>query len=231
MKERPILFNGAMVRALLAGDKTQTRRIVKPQPPEDETIISGLYHPTIIDCHGEEGPGAEVFGAYTQDGEWAKQCPHGQPGDRLWVRETFQPFYANGVEYPNANWETGAGYAPTYPATDGIREFVDPDDNVSDRCWPSIHMPRWASRILLEVTAVRVERLQDISDADILAEGIDTEKLAKSQDSYDIVCKGTDADGRATLRTAWRDLWESTGGDWEANPWVWVVEFKRIDGA
>ena len=89
-------------------------------------------------------------------------------------------------------------------------------------------MPRWASRIMLEIVSVRVERLQDISDADITAEGIDMEALAESQDRYDIVCKGSGASGRATERTAWRDLWESTGGDWEANPWCWAITFKWV---
>ena len=93
---------------------------------------------------------------------------------------------------------------------------------------PSIFMPGAACRILLEIVSVRVERLQDISDADIVAEGIDMAALAESQDRFDIVCKGTGADGRATERTTWRDLWESTGGDWEANPWCWAITFKRV---
>ena len=89
-------------------------------------------------------------------------------------------------------------------------------------------MPRAASRILLEITGVRVERLQDISDKEIEAEGIDLDALAEGQDRYDMCHAGSGADGRPTLRNAWRELWESTGGDWDANPWVWVVSFKRV---
>ena len=89
-------------------------------------------------------------------------------------------------------------------------------------------MPRWASRILLEIVLVRVERLQDISDADIEAEGIDMDALDEAQDRYDTIAKDGNASGRATMRTAWRELWESTGGDWDSNPWLWVIEFKRV---
>ena len=90
MRERPILFSGPMVRALIEGRKTQTRRIVKPQPHEDCSAIEvGRYHPTVIDRHGDEQPGAEIFGAYSLDGDWGAKCPYGAPGDRLWVKETF----------------------------------------------------------------------------------------------------------------------------------------------
>jgi hypothetical protein len=89
MKERPILFSAPMVRALLDGSKTQTRRVVKLPAYIDEPISSGFYHPTVTGRHGQEHPGDEVYGAYTSDGEWARPCPYGQPGDRLWVRETW----------------------------------------------------------------------------------------------------------------------------------------------
>lgn len=176
VKERPILFSAPMVRALLAGTKTQTRRIVKPQPfkpdpsrpsyfpfqPEDWVWSANSWSSTI--SNSPEGPAG-----------WAKHCPCGQPGDRLWVRETFQPLFADGMQHGDEgiDWGTGAGYAVRYTATDKVVEWVDGDDEVTSRCKPSIHMPRWASRLTLEITSVRVERLQSISEADAAAEGIE----------------------------------------------------------
>jgi hypothetical protein len=208
MKERPILMNGAMVRAVLDGSKTQTRRIMKPQPeptphrPGDYQWPCNAFQ-SMVSVADTRAPGAH--------GMAGDACPHGGHGDRLWVRETWAPY-------------------PDFPET--VRRAVYRADRECEydveRWRPSIHMPRWASRIQLEIVSVRVERLQDISDADIVAEGIDMEALAESQDRYDIVCKGSGASGRATERTAWRDLWESTGGDWEANPWCWAIAFKRV---
>lgn len=152
MTERPILFSGPMVRAILDGRKTQTRRIVKPQPHEEcGPIEVGHYHPTVIDRHGDEQPGAEIFGAYSLDGEWGAKCPHGQPGDRLWVREAFA--LADDYEVDRVLNPGGVFYRATH----------SPADDTS-RWRPSIHMPRWASRLTLEVTDVRVERVQDISE-------------------------------------------------------------------
>ena len=207
-KERPILMNGAMVRAVLDGSKTQTRRVMKPQP-EPSPHRPGAYQwpcdafQSMVSVADTRAPGAH--------GIAGDACPHGGHGDRLWVRETWAPH-------------------PDFPET--VRRAVYRADRECEhdveRWRPSIHMPRWASRIQLEIVSVRVERLQDISDADIVAEGIDMEALAESQDRYDIVCKGSGASGRATERTAWRELWESTGGDWDANPWCWAITFKRV---
>ncbi|QOJ19520.1 MAG: hypothetical protein HRU77_01690 [Gammaproteobacteria bacterium] len=214
-KERSILFSQPMVLAILDDRKTHTRRIVRNQPVIDENgyirdsywlnkPFDGLLLPKIDDL--------------------VMYCPYGKPGDRLWVRETFQPLFAEGIEYHSeTNFKTGDGYKISYPATDGILEFVDPDDNISTACMPSIHMPRWASRISLEITGIRVERLQDISEDD-----------AKSEGSY--VC---DYHGRIMLdqrsnqgcyKWGYRSLWESINGkgSWDLNPFVWVVEFKRI---
>jgi hypothetical protein len=228
MKERPILMNGAMVRAVLDGSKTQTRRIVKKV---------GLAAPA---------PQSVIDGAATYAGGMVAHCPYGQPGDRIWVRETWGVISHAWDEACNLiDWVPdrpataisempfGQGYYSGHViyAADGAFEWSGDDDGDGEprSAWhPSIHMPRRASRIQLEIVSVRVERLQDISDADIVAEGIDMEALAESQDRYDIVCKGSDASGRATERTAWRDLWESTGGDWDANPWCWAITFKRV---
>lgn len=218
MKERPILMNGPMVRATLDGSKTQTRRLIKN---------TGLY---ALDAayHGAEVAERERIAL-------AKHCPHGQPGDRLWVRESgiinkdvglfrhdvpatkeLGHYWVEKTRAPGASYNVKGCSRSSALLTRG------------SKVCPSIHMPRWACRIELEIVSVRGERLQDISEADILAEGIDTEKLAESQERYDIVLAGSGADGRATIRSAWRDLWESTGGDWNSNPWLWAIEFKLV---
>lgn len=222
-KERPILFNGAMVRAILEGRKTVTRRPVK-----------GGQIPT--ECHDEPDPafrwsaigqhdrryGFNVFGA--TEGECAKQlaeygrCPYGQPGDRLWVRETFAALSAG--EYEPVKPRYGYGQEIRFAATDPLS---DCDVGVRGYAWrPSIHMPRWACRILLEVTDVRVERLQDITYEQAAAEGIQRDHR---------MWFATDEGGKAFQHPehAFAELWRKTGGDWHANPWVWVVEFKRVE--
>jgi len=208
MKERPILFSAPMVRALLDGSKTQTRRVVKQLDPAMGACTTGNDGLPMPVCWAYGGP--------------VLHCPYGKPGDSIWVRETW---YCDHFEVQKGPYlEVPEAHELLVYRADNERPY-----EAEQPVWrPSIHMPRWASRILLEIVSVRVERLQDISDADIVAEGIDMAALAESQDRFDIVCKGTGADGRATERTTWRDLWESTGGDWEANPWCWAITFKRV---
>ena len=202
MKERSILFNGEMVRAILEGRKTQTRRVVKPQPL--------WVYDNKVPVKTEDA-----------DPKGAIKCPYGQPGDRLWVRETFMgPLidedgdYSNGYHSPEfCEYRADGGPAP---------EWVDMDGENHQGWKPSIHMPRWASRILLEITAVRVERLQEISDVDAEAEGAKFE-LAE----VDSVRLGAEA----SHRSGFQNLWQSISGpdSWAANPWVWVVEFRRVE--
>ncbi|MHB0973915.1 MAG: ASCH domain-containing protein [Thiobacillus sp.] len=181
MKERPMLMSAPMVRAILAGTKTQTRRVVKPQPGGLLKLALHLARRglPIWFCDG-----------------WDGTCPYGQPGDQLWVRETFAPM------------------------TTGYAYLADPvwRDSPSGRWHPSIHMPRVASRITLEIVSVRVERLQDISESDALAEGVSPDMGLCWQSGDD------------TPRGMYGELWESINGpgSWDANPWVWVVEFKRV---
>jgi hypothetical protein len=210
MKECPILFSAPMVRALLAGTKTQTRRVIKDDLDDEERLHVGMYCPTVIDRHGYEQPGEEVFGAWTTDGDWAMKCPYGKPGDLLWVREAWHaPVNFDGVPPPIQYEAIGDGSDET-----GIE-------------WgkgrPSIFMLRWASRILLEVTDVRVQRLQDISEEDAIAEGIGLNHGAAG-------VKLTGGDQLPVAIAMYRDLWESINGadSWAANPWVWAVSFKRI---
>lgn len=219
MKERPILFSAPMVRAILDGRKTQTRRVVKPQPYVDAQG-NACWNGTNFG-QDARGPHIQALASPLPSSKTGRvRCPFGKPGDRLWVRETFQPLFADGVEnHWETDWQTGEGYKISYPATDGVQEFIDLDDGLSDACKPSIHMPRWASRILLEITAVRVERLNDISEDDAIAEGTPGGHGAIPGYGY-----------AATPGEHYHWLWESINGagSWDANPWVWVIEFKKV---
>jgi hypothetical protein len=199
MKERPVIFNGEMVRAILDGRKTQTRRPIK--------------FPLLDKSMGCELAGNELAGE-VRAGNYSN-VPFGQVGDRLWVRETWQgPLVDEGhLDDYLANVEKfQTPQFCEYAADGGARpEFCDLDDNVRQGWRPSIHTPRWASRITLEITGVRVERLQDISEADAIAEG-----------------------GTKYFNIDWfGPLWASIYGEesWRANPWVWVIEFRRVGGA
>ena len=203
MKERPILFSGSMVRALLAGTKTQTRRVVKPQP---RRVDGGVPF------------GDAPQWAHAEPGTAMMHCPHGKRGDRLWVREAFCKIIGQ-----SGGWiETD--YRATY--THGFR--LGDSLGIRKKWTPSIHMPRDASRITLEITSVRVERLQDISEADARAEGC-------TQNHNGYFWGGPHQTGglkqMATALQAYQDLWESINGpgSWDANPWVWVLEFRRLN--
>ena len=196
MKERPILFSGPMVRAILEGRKTQTRRVVKPQPAHIAGIGTVLNIDTIT----------------------GKACPYGKPGDRLWVRETW-----DGVRLD------GGGALVSYRA-DGDKPVTD-----DGRWHPSIHMPRWASRITLEVVSVRVERLNECSIQDALAEGVltDDEWPTDPRDGYRSLWESINGpsirkrlrDGTVQMHSPKRHVADYS---WDANPWVWVVEFRRV---
>ncbi|HCF3253698.1 hypothetical protein ACM7ZY_28390 [Pseudomonas aeruginosa] len=195
MKERPILFSGPMVRAILEGRKTVTRRVMKPQPD----FLGSMVDPNTPFKTLDAGLHARIT------------CPHGQPGDRLWVREAWA---ADAQVDAIAPRDLSQGEPIWYPADFSVRQ-TGCSMISKGRGRPSIHMPRWASRILLEITAVRVERLQDITPNQCIAEGAWREKdkeLGRGQEAI----------------AAFADLWRSTGGDWDANPLVWVVEFKRV---
>lgn len=202
MKQRPILFNGDMVRAILDGTKTQTRRMCKPQPDE---VINGIA----AFCPNDSKSLIEVI-----------NCPYGQPGDQLWVRETWAEVGTMdpGLFVYRANYPDCVSHEyKNIPQIDAIK-------------WkPSIHMSRKASRIQLEITSVRIERLNEISDAESIAEGI--EQLGAGWQRYH---RDPDAPvGQPfTLnpKLAYRGLWESINGpgSWDANPWVWVIEFKKV---
>lgn len=220
IKERPTLFSAPMVRAILDGRKTVTRRAVK-KPAALDCLAAG-FEPSFLTLPGN-----------------ADLCPYGKPGDRLWVRETFALLgNEDGVCVDwNDNLVKGDEHAAAriYRASCTVGDYglwqipdkaewkPDTDELQYEGAWrPSIHMPRWASRILLEITDVRVERLQDITYEQAAAEGVHRGPLREW-------CASDE--GGACHKypvPAFRDLWQSVGGDWQANPWVWVVEFKQV---
>ncbi|EPL2184199.1 hypothetical protein WJD19_000972 [Klebsiella pneumoniae] len=229
MKERGMIFNGEMVRAILDGRKTQTRREIKlnldiaclattydwatslaanhyqglteEQIQQKAESLRGVIHPVIL----ANGQMVSII------------CPHGKPGDRIWVRETWAEA---GASAPDLKL-----YRANYPEhVPSIYENVPPAEEI--RWTPSIHMPRTASRILLEITDVRVERLNAISQEDAQAEGME---LTGWRPTY------SDPDSGGEVITPYdnfAELWSSIYGDesWKANGWVWVIEFKRVEG-
>ncbi len=219
MTDRPILFSAPMVRALLAGTKTQTRRIVKPQPVFN-TWYGGWTWTTV---RGVAKWTTDRPSACALHHGMIPQCPYGQTGDRLWVRETWA---VRGLA-----WGMKPSQAAKIASPDAWRYAADDATGWQHGWKPSIHMPRAASRITLEITGVRVERLQEISEADAKAEGLKQYghgweiTLATAPKGERICCTVSDP------RVAHKALWESINGpgSWAANPWVWVVEFKRCN--
>ena len=214
MKEKPILFSAPMVRAILDGRKTVTRRVVKPQPAGEIRRGEPDFNHWIDTKYWERQNQKENRGIGTR----GFACPYGQPGDRLWVRETFSGPWCMEAQ-------DGISAAPPSKWGESSRIWYWADGEPAYGDWtrprPSIHMPRWASRITLEVTGVRVETLQDIDLADALAEGIsDTGALILDS-------AGNEQGGPIAEYAV---LWEQINGpgSWDANPCVWVVEFRRL---
>ena len=228
-KEFPILFNTEMVKAILEGRKTQTRRVVK-----DKLIIEQAE----FEC----GNRPHVIRSEPSLQYWVDtDCPFGQVGDRLWVRETTIISPPNWLapddvlDHPDVIKDSKGEYR----VVQYIASNSDTDVPVKDyklKKTPSIHMPRWASRILLEITGIRVERLNDISRGDAVNEGIETLMVDCSRDGLKTAYKDYTSHNNAITRNnpidSFRTLWESVNGadSWEKNPWVWAVEFKVIQG-
>lgn len=216
MKERGVIFNTEMVRATIDGRKTQTRRIMEPQPEPCPPPRGGHWWPsnvfkTMLHIEEEMQNGKGVWGGLVGDA-----CPFGKVGDRLWVRETYSPDFSN--YYPNQRFWYAADNdrKSDIEVVDGVRGIYSPesDVHVPFRWRPSIHMPRAASRILLEITDVRVERLNDISEEDAKAEGAPTECCVIGDKHF------------LGFRTLWKSIYGAES--WDANPWCWVIEFKQI---
>lgn len=203
MKERGMIFNDAMVRAILEGRKTQTRRPVKNVRADNCLVI--------------RKPTKKRNGVYTHVMDAPKHglCPFGNVGDRIWVRETFNAFWLDN----DVIQEIKDGVSLASELCDYKADYSD-SSKPAEGWTPSIHMPRWASRILLEITDVRVERLHDMSEADAKAEGA-------SPATYKITPP------EAVYRVGFGDIWRGIYGQesWLSNPWVWVIEFKLIQEA
>ncbi len=255
MKERPIIFNGEMVRAILDGSKTQTRRIVKNQRAGDCWSVRSTDNPR-SDSHTYDWwlpTGTQPYAALPA-------CPFGAVGDRLWVRETWSDVNSEGcpaVAYRADSDTRLLAEIETFRDEDGVLNTADPRlDKYWFAAWsgdlfsgtegswrPSIHMPRWASRITLEITGVRVERLNDISYEDAGREGIHNEvwdqtvvarNYAAEDEFFQFWSESMPhyVEMNELFRASFHSLWQSIYGEesWQANPWVWVIEFQRIEG-
>jgi hypothetical protein len=202
-----------MIRALLDGKKTQTRRIVKSQP---QGRLLGLLERPIRSMADEPVLRAWFGASEAENSSKEVTCPYGKPGDLLWIREAF---IDDRDEYDYAL----SSAAPYYKGAGIIfRADVDSDSDPAEGWKPSIHMPRWASRVTLELIEVRVERLWDISEADALAEGVNIQLPMFDAEQYDAAgMKGN------VYREQYRKVWESINGldSWDANPWVWALSF------
>ncbi|MFC3902534.1 hypothetical protein SAMN05421749_103290 [Acinetobacter marinus] len=207
MKERPILFKTEMVQAILKGRKTQTRRVLKAQPPVKKNRVVPLYQVehkvTEVSFHEilkDDIPHCSSF--------FKCKSPFGKIGDRLWVRETF--CYAWNEDDHICDKDGN----PVWDVKDAHIYYAASETKVDGKWKPSIHMPRWASRILLEITNIQVERLNDVSESDCVKEGVGSAFLRD--------CK----------KPKFMQLWESINGadSWAENPWVWVIEFRVVRG-
>ena len=212
MKERGMIFNGEMVRAILDGRKTQTRRIMAPQP--EPCPRGGHWWPsnvfkTMLHVEDEMQNGKGGWGGLVGDA-----CPFGDVGDRIWVREAF----ASGL-----STKSTLAYRATHKREDLEDGFYD-----TIKWTPSIHMPRWASRILLEITGVRVERLNAISEEDARAEGIIDGGCLNCGEPEPCGCANPEPDATDAFAYLWQSIYGQE--NWNANPWVWVIEFKRVEG-
>ena len=241
MRERPILFSAPMVRAILAGRKTQTRRIVTVPWAKGSRALP--YSPYYDDCDG-------VLMAADEYGDWHPYvervaCPYGVPGDRLWVRETWRPvsWTDDGdqvlITYP-AGPTNGSAQAEAWCEVTGVEQLAHEDWLAREEARieaapmlcapnrPSIFMPRWASRLTLGVTGVRVERLQEITGVDARAEGLDH---VNDWASNSFGVKGVPGSWNASPRLAFASLWDLINGkraSWESNPFVWAVAFSVV---
>lgn len=249
MKERPILFSGPMVRAILEGRKTVTRRLVKPQPPATHSFKGYVIESSRRKDEGKFSWGIKESEYHFRDTMYAG-CPYGQPGDRLWVRESTEE---DCIGIASISRYCADGAPVLYEGCD------DPEFNGSWAHWdyprskrPSIHMPRWASRITLEIVSVRVERLQEVSEEDAKAEGAFFTDYGRrcfhqgaprdvgqcpapddhhpQREGWSMVPTESHEQCLSSASTAFANLWECINGpgSWAANPWVWVVEFKRV---
>lgn len=220
MKARPILMSAPMVRALLEGRKTQTRRVVKPQPSDDGDIEECQTYPNefFLWSGGERQP--------------SFLCPYGKPGDLLWVRETWQ-LHSKATDLGKVVYRASEAASHTeFHELVPVSLIGDMKPKPFQEGWrSSLHMPRWASRLTLELTEVRVERLQEISEANAIAEGIEPVHTGAGElcgyANYQYLGEGIGYFADDPIKS-YASLWESINGpgSWEVNPWVWALTFR-----
>lgn len=246
MKERGMIFNSEMVRAILDGRKTQTRRIMKVQPESNQLglllITDSTKHSDIGKYHWAE---SNATGNHVRSKLFSS--PFGAVGERIWVRETWATLGNEDGCY--VDWEDNLCKGDERSAAWIYRASCEqrpgdyglwsiPDDaywkphtkeHKFEGAWrPSIHMPRWASRILLEITDVRVERLNAISEEDARAEGIIDGGCLNCGEPEPCGCANPEPDATDAFAYLWQSIYGQD--NWNANPWVWVIEFKRVEG-
>lgn len=239
MKERPILFSGDMVRAILAGRKTQTRRtrgLEKISERPDDWAQAVMLSDGSFSFWYPGGAGVQEFAQRAYPNGGGIRCPYGVPGDRLWVRETWYPAVRVGFMLTPARTPSEIAQAREahYKSDADNRAFELP----KPLHWkPGIHMPRWASRITLEIVSVRVQRVQDISEDDARAEGIIP--TVQSRPEYGgAICthfgipgddwQHTEITAQKRFIVLWNSINAKRGLGWDINPWVWAIEFRRV---
>ncbi len=221
MKEHPIIFSADMVKAILEDRKTQTRRVIKPQPPEDAAKVFYWWHGSMPK---EQCASSGCYYWYPR-GLASIDCPYGEPGDRLWVKETFQivmPWGSVDDEWIGDDiMEVDGPLGSVKPEQIGYwwNIVYKAQDDICSWWRPSIFMPRWASRITLEIVNIRVQRIQEINGDECMLEGIQV--------------KWSDPNNNMQEKMAFKALWDSInskrGYGWDVNPWAWVIEFKRVE--
>ncbi|HBS1256010.1 TPA: hypothetical protein MAB65_003018 [Klebsiella pneumoniae] len=215
MKERGMIFNAEMVRAILDGRKTQTRRIIKWKQTRFTEI-------------GEREDGSKW--PWSEDAEHAcdfwHPCPFGAVGDRIWVREAFR-VHSRATDVATLVYKASERNSWT-EQTHRVPVAVCNKPATPEKWTPSLHMPRWASRILLEITGVRVERLNAISEEDARAEGIIDGGCLNCGEPEPCGCANPEPDATDAFAYLWQSIYGQE--NWNADPWVWVIEFKRVEG-
>lgn len=243
MTERPILFSKPMVKAILAGQKSVTRRLLKPQPIQaimDKEAWGALQALGGILPEVSEESRLGWTWKGTRAMPWPHTlrnfCPYGRPGDFLYVKEQHQAIWTTAEPPATSFREGGPGWRCVY-AADGLEDVCDPDASTAldthRKSRPSIYMPRWASRLLLEIVNVRAERLQNITEKDAIAEGVTGPRSYQHPaggDPFDGYTVDGDSRVHPTARAAFASLWDTINRDratWASNPWLWVVGFRR----
>lgn len=238
MKARPILFSGPMVRALIEGRKTQTRRVItlpekrvtKQYGAVDVRNVNYWSPPSGISQEGWANPGVNYHTYDPSSGEMIGNhidpCPYGQPGGLLWVRETWTCYRQTSYEYDEHEQVTGKKDREHYAGTLSPVFRAD-NKNFPDRWEPAIHMPRWASRLTLQITDVRVQRLQDISELDARNEGVIFEDDPDEESDFGYHFGIDDGTLGGSPKEAFSILWRHINGEssWDENPWIWALTF------